>query len=252
MSGKATPEGWRRGDPVAIPGSYQYDALVAGPAVQRFWHRRKLELVSALVLLRAGMRALDVGCGSGVVAHFLAGQGAEVDAVDANEGAIRFARARFERGNLRFHLTAANEMAFADGSFDLIVCLEVIEHLPAAQVAALLGLLGRLLAAEGALLVSTPNGASLWPVIERLMDLFGLSPPMRGEQHITRFTRGRLVQALGAAGLDVRRSGRFCGVAPFLAGVSWRLAERLDTLEHRVGQPLGNLLYALAGKTPRP
>mgnify|MGYP000501243773 CR=1 FL=1 len=250
MSRNATHPGWRRSDPVAIPGSYQYDALVAGPAPQRFWHRRKLELVRSLTPPRAGMRALDVGCGSGVVAAFLADQGAEVDAVDTNEDALRFARSQFEGGNLRFHLTAANEMAFADGSFDLIVCLEVIEHLPAAQVAALFGLLGRLLAAQGVLLVTTPNGASLWPLIERAMDLFGLSPPMHGEQHITRFTRGRLEHALKAAGLEVLRSGRFCGLAPFVAGLSWRLAARLDTLECRVGQPLGNLLYALAGRTP--
>lgn len=250
MSGKAPAQGWRRGDPVAIPGSYQYDALVAGPAVQRFWHRRKLELVRALALPRAGMRALDVGCGSGVVADLLASQGADVDAVDTNEDAIRFARARFERSNLRFHVTAANEMAFAHGSFERIVCLEVIEHLPAAQAVALLRDLGRLLSPEGVLLVTTPNGASLWPAIERLMDAFRLSPPMCGEQHITRFTRGRLTHALEAAGLEVHRCGRFCGLAPFLAAASWRLAERLDTLEGRLGQPFGNLLYALAGKTP--
>ncbi|HUT35639.1 MAG TPA: methyltransferase domain-containing protein [Planctomycetota bacterium] len=248
---------WRRGEPstrlgpgpVAIPGDYQYRALTQGPAAQRFWHQRKLELVRTLARPRAGMRALDVGCGSGVVAHFLAEQGAVVDAVDTNEEALRFARAQFAMADLRFHLGPANEMAFADESFDLIVCMELIEHLPARQVVDLLGLVRRLLRPEGVLLVTTPNYQSLWPAIEWLMDALRLSPPMRGRQHVTRFTAERLERVLRAAGLAVRRVGRFCGLAPFVSALSRPLAERLDAAEWQAGQPLGNLLYALAGNT---
>ena len=231
-----------------IPGDYQYRALTRGPATQRFWHQRKLELLRTLGLPRAGTRALDLGCGSGVVAHFLAEQGASVDAVDTNEDAIRFARGQFARDGLRFHLVAASEMAFPDASFDLIVCMEVIEHLAVSQVAELLGVVRRLLRPEGVLLVTTPNYRSLWPAIEWLMDLFRLSPPMRGAQHVTRFTADRLERLLRAAGLEVRECGRFCGLAPFAGPLSWPLAERLDAAEWRAAQPLGNLLFALAGE----
>ena len=246
---------WRTGDPVAIPGDYQYRALTAGPAVQRFWHGCKLELLRRVACATARpagrpWRALDVGCGSGVVADFLAEQGAVVDAVDSNEAAIRFAREQFPRGGLRFHLGQANAIDFPEGTFDLIVCMEVLEHLAADQGADLLRRLGRLLAPEGQLLVTTPNTLSPWPAVEFLMDAFHLSPPMQGRQHVTRFTRGRLARALAGAGLHVWRCGRFCGLAPFVAAVSWRLAEWSGRLEWSLGQPLGNLLYALAGKTP--
>ncbi|MCX6906456.1 MAG: methyltransferase domain-containing protein [Verrucomicrobia bacterium] len=250
MKDKITPLGWRRGDTVTIPGNYQYRALTRGPAVQRFWHRRRIDLMMRLATPLSGLRALDIGCGSGVIADFLAQQGAIVDAVDTNEDAIRFAQAQFARDNLRFHLATANEMTFPDGSFHLIVCMEVIEHLANAQAADLFRSISRLLSAEGVLLVTTPNYASLWPTIEWLMDVFRLSPPMRGEQHVSRFTRTRLERALIAAGLKVRRVGRFCGMAPFVAALSWSLAERLDKLEWQTGQPLGNLVYALAQKAP--
>lgn len=240
--------GWRTGDPVAIPGDYQWRALTEGPAVQRFWHQRKLELVGRTVPPQPGWRALDAGCGSGVVAHFLAEQGADVDAVDSNDAAIRFARQRFARQGLRFHHGRLGELDFADESFDLVVCMEVVEHLVAEQVVDLLRRLGRLLAPRGRLLLTTPNVHSLWPAVEATMDLLRLSPPMRHGQHVTRFTRRRLERALGEAGLAAARYGRFCGLAPFAALLSWRLAERLDRLEWRLGQPLGNLLFAIAGR----
>jgi 2-polyprenyl-3-methyl-5-hydroxy-6-metoxy-1,4-benzoquinol methylase len=233
-----------------IPGDYQYRALTQGPAAQRFWHQRKAELLRSLGLPGRGTRALDVGCGSGVIAHFLAEQGADVDAVDISGEAIRFARTQFAREGLRFHLGAVSQLSLPDATFGLVVCMEVIEHLPLGQVMDLLGVLRRLLRPEGTLLVTTPNCRSLWPAIEWLMDLFRLSPPMRGQQHVTGFTAERLERVLRAAGLGVRRIGRFCGLAPFVSPLSWPLAERLDAAEWRAGQPFGNLLFALAGRMP--
>ena len=240
---------WRDGDPVAIPGDYQHRALSHGMPVQRFWHSRKLDLIRRVAMPRPGLRALDVGCGSGVVANFLAEHGAVVDAVDANEHAIRFAREQFGSANLTFHLGLANAMDFADGTFERIVCMEVVEHLTYGQAEDLVRNLGRLLAPDGELLVTTPNYRSLWPAIERLMDLFHLSPPMQGEQHVTHFTRRRLRAMLARAGLEVRRCGRFCGLAPFASVLSWRVAEWADRGEWRLGSPLGNILYAVAGAT---
>ncbi len=233
-----------------IPGDYQYRALARGPQAQRFWHSRKLELLRALALPRAGMRALDAGCGSGVVADFLARRGATVDAVDPSPEAIAFATAQFGRDRLRFHVATAEEAPFPDGTLDLIVCMEVIEHMAVARAVELLRRLGRLLAPDGLLLVTTPNYAGLWPAVEWLLDAFRLAPPLRGQQHVARFTPDRLERALAAADLAIARSGRFCGLAPFVAPFSWPLAERLDAAEWRAGQPFGNLLFALARRRP--
>jgi len=236
----------RSGDSIPIPGDYQRRALHEGPAIQRCWHARKLDLVRRLAWPVTGLRALDIGCGSGVVADFLAQHGADVDAVDANEAAIDFVRENLERDGLRAHLGLANELDFPEGSFDLIVCMEVIEHMPVEQSVEMLTHAARLLAPGGRLLVTTPNARSLWPAIEWLMDRLRLAPRMAGEQHVASYTRRRLASVLERAGLDVLRTGRFCGLAPFSACLSRRLAEGLDRLEWAVYEPLGNLLYAVA------
>src|SRR5262249_49069906 len=62
--------------PVPIDGAYQDRARREGFVVQRFWHHQKELVVRSLAPPRAGERALDVGCGSGVVANLLASEGA--------------------------------------------------------------------------------------------------------------------------------------------------------------------------------
>ncbi len=242
---------WRKGDAVSISGNYHYRAFTEGFVVQRFWHRQKFTLIKKTAPPQPGARALDVGCGSGVVADFLAQQGAIVDAVDCNEEAIQFARRQFPRENLDFHLGFANEMTFPDGTFHHVYCMEVIEHMAAQQAADLLNHLRRLMTPDGRLLVTTPNYLSLWPVIEFAMDVFHLSPRMRGKQHVCKFHMGGLRRMLSDAGFEVQRCGRMSGVAPFTSVVSWALAEWLDSIEWRIGNPLGNILYAVAGKAPQ-
>ena len=241
--------GWRKKDSIEIPGNYQHRALTEGFVVQRFWHARKLDLVRRVAPPVPGGRALDVGCGSGVVASFLAEQGAIVDAVDSNAEAIEFAKRQFAKDDLCFHLAPANELAFPDGSFQRIYCLEVIEHLAADQGVELLRTLRRLLAPNGQILLTTPNDGGLWPVIERMMDALRLAPRMKGEQHVTRYRLRQLRAVAASAGLETQRCGRFCGLAPFASVLSWRLAEWLDRLGWRLGHPFGNLLYLCAGKT---
>jgi hypothetical protein len=93
--------------------------------------------------------------------------------------------------------------------------------------------------------VTTPNYAGPWPVIEWSMDVLHLAPRMAGDQHVSRFTARRLRAAARKAGLEVVKVGRFCGLAPFVSVLSWKLAMGVDRLEDRLGTPLGNLLYAV-------
>jgi len=240
-----SPSPRRTGDAVAIPGDYQARALHQGFVVQRFWHALKLDLIDRVLPPQAGARVLDVGCGSGVIAHHLAARAAHVDAVDANPSAIAYARAAYANANLHYHLGYVDALAFPDESFDQAYCLEVIEHIYEPQVRSLLSRLARLLRPGGTLLLTTPNYHSLWPLIEWALDALQLAPRMQHEQHVFKLSRARL-QALGrAAGLDQVRLGRFCGAAPFASVISWRVAAALNRLENRFGNPLGNLLFAV-------
>jgi SAM-dependent methyltransferase len=235
----------RTGDTIDIDGGYQHRALTEGFVVQRFWHSLKTVTIERVAPPEPGTTVLDLGCGSGVVADWLAQRAGAVDAVDANSRAIDYARRTFVRENLAFHLATADALPFPEGRFDRIYVLEFIEHLYASQLAALFARVRTLLAPRGTVFLTTPNYRSPWPLLEGAMDRLGLAPHMEGEQHVSRPTP-RLLRSLAAAsGFSVERQGRFAGAAPFVAAVSWRLAEALDRAEHRLGSPLGSLLYSL-------
>jgi len=246
-SGRADPTR-RRGDAVAIAGDYQARAVREGFVVQRFWHSRKMGIIDGVCPPAPGSRALDVGCGSGVIAEHLAETASRVDAVDANPSAIAYARAHSTHANVHYHLACVEDLAFEEGAFDYACCLEVIEHLHEPQIRTLLGRIGRLLKPGGRLVVTTPNYQSLWPAVEYAMDAFGLAPRMQGDQHVSRLTPSRLYGLGRRAGLREVRRGRFCGLAPFASVLSWRLAEAVDHIEARLAGPLGHLLYAVWAK----
>jgi len=81
----------------------------------------------------AGKRALDVGCGGGLLAEALARAGASVTGIDLSEKALAVAKLhRLESGvEVDYRLIAAEALAASEpGSFDLVTCMELLEHVP--------------------------------------------------------------------------------------------------------------------------
>ena len=78
----------------------------------------------------AGLRALDIGCGGGLLAEPLARMGADVVGVDPAEGNIAVARAHAAAAGLAIDYRAATAEALADAGerFDLVLAMEVVEH----------------------------------------------------------------------------------------------------------------------------
>jgi 2-polyprenyl-6-hydroxyphenyl methylase/3-demethylubiquinone-9 3-methyltransferase len=101
-----------------------------------------------------GKSALDVGCGAGLLAEPLARLGAKVTAIDAAPELIEVARDHASRQGLEIDYRAA-AVEDLDGLFDLIISLEVIEHV--ADPRAFVDALARRLAPGGLLILSTPN-----------------------------------------------------------------------------------------------
>ena len=77
-------------------------------------------------------RALDVGCGTGRVAVRLAEQGFSVDALDVEEKVLDIARGVAERCKLDISFIlcdfAHERDRYASDSYDVVVCMEVLEH----------------------------------------------------------------------------------------------------------------------------
>ena len=78
----------------------------------------------------AGLAVLDLGCGTGRHALWLADAGAAVTAVDFSEGMMEKARAKPGAEKVRFLVHDLHErLPFADGAFDRVVSGLVLEHL---------------------------------------------------------------------------------------------------------------------------
>src|SRR5438552_6262255 len=145
-----------------------------------------------------GKSALDVGCGAGLLAEPLARLGGRVTGLDASPELIEVAARHAATMGLEIDYRAGAVEELAD-EFDLITCMEVIEHVadPPTFVAAL----ARRLAADGLLILSTPNQTS-W---SRLMMItvgegFGRIP--KGSHDFDKFiTPERMKMLLSDAGL---------------------------------------------------
>ena len=81
----------------------------------------------------AGKRALDVGCGGGILAEAMAAKGAQVTGIDLAEKPIKVAmlHAMETNSSVQYRVVSAESMADeAPGSFDVVTCMEMLEHVP--------------------------------------------------------------------------------------------------------------------------
>jgi 2-polyprenyl-6-hydroxyphenyl methylase/3-demethylubiquinone-9 3-methyltransferase len=104
-----------------------------------------------------GKTALDVGCAAGLLTEPLARLGAKVTGIDAAAELVEVARDHAAAMGLDIDYRAGDVQQL-DGQYDLITCMEVIEHV--ADPAAFIAALAKRLAPEGLLVLSTPNQTS--------------------------------------------------------------------------------------------
>jgi len=148
-----------------------------------------------------GKRALDVGCGAGLLSEPLARLGAAVTGLDAAAENIAAARLHAEGQGLAIDYRAGGIESLGDERFDLVVSMEVVEHVtdPAAFIAGLAGAL----AEDGLLVLSTPNRTPLSKLaLITIGEGFGMVP--KGTHDHAKFlTPDELGALVEAAGLEV-------------------------------------------------
>ncbi|MFX1723324.1 bifunctional 2-polyprenyl-6-hydroxyphenol methylase/3-demethylubiquinol 3-O-methyltransferase UbiG [Stenotrophomonas sp. AS1] len=117
----------------------------------------RLQYVARRVTLR-GARVLDIGCGGGLFSEALAKEGADVTAIDLAPELVKVARLHgLETGvTVDYRVQAAEDLAAEQpGSFDVVTCMEMLEHVP--DPGAIIAACHRLLKPGGQLFLSTVN-----------------------------------------------------------------------------------------------
>jgi SAM-dependent methyltransferase len=144
------------GDERVREGAYARRQLFGGFRLLRWSHGSRFRVARALVAPHAGTRLLDYGCGDGTFLSmvrdlFPTAVGAEVDAALAADAARRFAA----HAGLRFVHTSTLDGEPA-GSFDVAVCMEVLEHCTPDAADRVIADLRRLVAKDGTVIISVP------------------------------------------------------------------------------------------------
>jgi 2-polyprenyl-6-hydroxyphenyl methylase/3-demethylubiquinone-9 3-methyltransferase len=149
----------------------------------------------------SGKRALDVGCGAGLLCEPLARLGAAVTGLDAAPENIAAAAAHAALSGLTIDYRAGSVESLGAERFDLVTSLEVIEHVsdPAGFVAGL----ARALAPGGLLILSTPNRTAR-SHLAMITVAEGLGQIPRGTHDWNKFlTPDELTALIEAAGLGL-------------------------------------------------
>jgi len=112
----------------AEPGSPRFYELVEEHRYSKEWHIPAAADFSS----SAGLKVLEIGCGLGTDGAQFAKAGADYTGVDLTEAAVELARKRFEISNLpgKFQTADAENLEFANESFDLVYSHGVLHHTP--------------------------------------------------------------------------------------------------------------------------
>ncbi|MFO0998410.1 MAG: bifunctional 2-polyprenyl-6-hydroxyphenol methylase/3-demethylubiquinol 3-O-methyltransferase UbiG [Alphaproteobacteria bacterium] len=152
-----------------------------------------------------GLRILDIGCGGGLLSEPLARMGGEVLGIDATEQNVDVAKEHARASELAcdYRHATAEELAAEGAMFDVVISMEVVEHVPDA---------GAFIAAAGALV--RPGGALVLSTLNRTIKAFALAVVgaeyllrwlPRGTHDWRRFVRpSEMAAALRRAGFELR------------------------------------------------
>lgn len=165
-----------------------------GADERHWWYRGRRRVIRAeldRLSLPAGATILDAGCGSGRTMQLLLAYGT-VSGVELSESAAEVARAR---GVGEVKIGRLEELPWGDEHFDLITCLDVIEHTPDDR--ATLAELRRVCRPGGHLLVTVPAYPRLWSVHDEV------------NHHYRRYSRAALRAAALGAGWELERMSSF-------------------------------------------
>jgi 2-polyprenyl-3-methyl-5-hydroxy-6-metoxy-1,4-benzoquinol methylase len=192
--------------------------------------------VRQLRKLPRGARILDAGCGEGAVLWAAQQMGFDPHGCDLAEPAVRLARRLIGTGSI--HVGIIDDLPYEPATFDAVVALEVLEHLPNPRT--FLERAAALLKPEGTLLLTMPNRYRVFAVLKRALGKPHSStdyPP----HHLTRWSAGALRKLLQKSFEAVR-----VGSLPYHAA-NWVGRAAARPLHLATAARMGQSLCAVAG-----
>ncbi len=173
---------------------YDHRAYDSWIPLQRAWQRDRFRIIRGMV--DGSVRVLDIGCGSSRILQSLP----QAVGLDMQIRKLRWLRApgrQLVQGSL-------SELPFPDGTFDAVICSEVIEHIAREDVD--LSDMVRALAPGGILVLGTPDyGRWTWRTLEAMYKK--VFPQGYATEHINPYTRAELraeIERMGLVVLDVQ------------------------------------------------
>jgi 2-polyprenyl-6-hydroxyphenyl methylase/3-demethylubiquinone-9 3-methyltransferase len=152
-----------------------------------------------------GKQVIDIGCGGGLLSEGMAALGAKVTGIDLSEKALGIARLHlYESGHsIDYRLIAAEAMAAeAPAGFDLVTCLEMLEHVP--NPASTIEACASLVKPGGQVFLSTINRNPKAYMLAVVGAEYVLNLLPRGTHDYTRFLKpAELARLCRNAGLEV-------------------------------------------------
>ncbi len=143
-------------------------------------------IVADMVPAQAGLSALDIGCGDGRLSAELAARGLHVTGLDFSQNAIHHARILVPNATfLCMDVLEIDRHRELHESFDVVIAVELIEHLPPAAHGKLMRMAHLALKPDGILIASVPS----------------LNMPLRNPQHYKHFSEEELVALAENGGL---------------------------------------------------
>lgn len=233
---------------LGITPDYQYRALHQSNFIQSNWHNNKLITLDNQLPFNTSTLVLDLGPGSGNFELSFAKKVKHITAVDYHKEALNFLKQKTKNEGIT-NITTIHCDIRSLGSlkslkkFDVILMIDVIEHIQQSEADKLIRVFKKLLTKNGKIGIITPNYHSLWFYIEKFLDLFTIVPHFDGAQHLAQYYPKNLEMLFKKNGFKTVAIKSFNTFSFFVP--SKMLASLLCKLELLSSITFGNLLFGI-------